>query len=317
MSYWKGKRVLVTGGAGFIGCHLVEALREQSCTDIFVVRSREYDLVVEEQVSRLFSATRPQVVFHLAGLVGSIVSNKEQPADFFYQNLMMGTLVMHYASVFGVEKLVATMSGAGYPANATIPFRETSLWDGLPQPETAPYSLAKRLLHVQGEAYFRQHDLVSIVTIPGNAYGPFDNFDLRDGRVIAALIRKFVEADDRGEGAVVIWGTGRATRDFVYVRDLADGILRAAERYDQAELVNISSGIETSIRDVVDILQAAVGYTGKVIWDATRPEGQSRRVFDITKARQELCFEPTVCIEDGLRRTVAWFKAHRVAPHLS
>ncbi len=313
MADWRGKRVVVTGGAGFIGRHVIEALEAHGCTDVVVVRSREYDLVREDEVVRLLEATRPQVVIHLAGLIGGIASNAERPADYFYQNLLMGTFVMHHAWAFGVEKCVATMAGAGYPCDAPTPFKESSLWDGLPQAETAPYSIAKRLLHIQADAYYRQHGLASVVIIPGNAYGPYDSFDLHKGRVIAALVRKFVEAVESGISQIVVWGTGRATRDFIYGGDLAEGILKAAECYGRAELVNISSGTETSVREVVDCLREITGYSGEVIWDASRPEGQPRRVFDITKARQDLGFEPQVGIAEGLRRTVAWFRTHREA----
>jgi GDP-L-fucose synthase len=313
MSFWVDKRVVVTGGAGFIGRHVVRALERQRCRSVFVVRSRDYDLMAEQQVVRLFEDTRPDVVVHLAGLVGSIVSNTQRPAEFFYRNLVMGTYVLHYAWIFGVRKCVATMSGAGYPADAPVPFDETSLWDGLPQPETAPYSLSKRLLHIQADAYFRQYGFVCVVVIPGNAYGPFDNFDMTDGRVVAALARKFVDAADSGARTLTLWGTGRATRDFIYGEDLARGILLAGEKYERAELLNISSGQETSIKRVAEVLNEETGFSGEIIWDATRPDGQLRRWFDISKARADLGFEPQVEIEEGLHRTVAWFKQHKAA----
>lgn len=317
MGYWRAKRVMVTGGGGFIGRHVVAALQNRGCLDVAVVRSREYDLTRETDVIRAFQDIRPQIVIHLAGRVGSIVSNRDRPAEFFYQNLMMGTFVLHYAHVFGAEKCVATMSGAGYPVHAPVPFKETALWDGLPQPETAPYSLAKRVLHIQAEAYFQQYGFVSIVAIPGNAYGPFDNFDLTEGRVIAALVRKFVEAAEERQPKVLLWGTGEATRDFIYGEDLAHGLLLAAERYDHPVLINISSGAETRIRDVAEILREVTGFRGQVIWDTSRPDGQVRRWFDISKARHDLGFEPRFAIDDGLRRTVAWFRQQQAAARLS
>lgn len=313
MSFWVDKRVVVTGGAGFIGRHVVRALERQRCRSVFVVRRRDYDLTAEQQVVRLFEDTRPDVVIHLAGLVGSIVSNTQRPAEFFYHNLMIGTLVLHYAWVFGARKCIATMSGAGYPTDALVPFDETSLWDGLPQPETAPYSLAKRLLHIQADAYFRQYGFVCVVIIPGNAYGPFDNFDMTDGRVVAALTRKFVDAADSGARSLTLWGTGQATRDFIYGEDLARGILLAGEKYERAELVNISSGQETSIKRVAEVLTEVTGFSGEIIWDTTQPDGQLRRWFDISKARADLGFEPQVAIEEGLHRTVVWFKQHKTA----
>jgi GDP-L-fucose synthase len=286
-------------------------LEAQGCTNVIVVRRRDYNLVREKDVARLFRDTHPNVVIHLAGLVGNIVSNNERPADFFYQNLIMGTLVVHYAWKFGVEKCVCTMSGAGYPANAPVPLKETSLWEGLPQPETAPYSLAKRMLHVQSDAYFRQFGFGCVVVIPGNAYGPYDNFELGDARVAGALVRRFVDAVDMGAEKVAVWGTGSATRDFIYAADLARGILLAAETYDRAELVNISSGLETSIAEVVRIIKDAARYRGQVIWDATQPDGQQRRWFDITKARCELGFQSTIGIDEGLYQTIAWYRRRR------
>lgn len=330
MSYWTDKRVVVTGGAGFLGRHVVEKLRDAGCPHIFVVRSRDYDLTKEESVARLFSdleagkhgwpaavGPRPvDVVIHLAGLVGGIGANKARPADFFYQNLMMGVLTLHYAWKAGARKFVAAGAGCGYPEHAPMPLKEESFWDGFPQPESAPYSLAKRLLHIQSIAYWQQYHFPAIITIPGNIYGPYDNFDLQQAHVIPALVRKFVEATDRpssGEPqpAVVVWGTGRPTRDFVYAGDVAAGLLRAAEIYDQPALVNLSSGTETSIREVVEILADITGFTGQIVWDTDRPEGQARRVFDVSKARRELGFECRTSLREGLTQTVQWYRTHR------
>lgn len=330
MSYWTDKRVLVTGGAGFLGSHVVERLREAGCQRIFVVRSRDYDLTREEAVSRLFrdleggthgwssTATQPAVdiVIHLAGLVGGIGANKARPADFFYQNLMMGVLVVHYAWKHGVQKLVAAGAGCGYPEFGPLPLTETSFWDGLPQQESAPYSLAKRMLQVQSQAYWRQHGFVAVVTVPGNIYGPYDNFDLENAHVVPALVRKFVEAvdDSPGEGGsrgVVVWGSGKPTRDFVYAGDVAEGILRAAEVYERSELVNLASGRETSIREVVDALIDITGFKGEVAWDRSRPDGQSRRAFDVTKAKGDLGFEARTSLREGLQRTVQWYRANQ------
>lgn len=332
MSYWTDKRVVITGGSGFLGSHVVEKLREAGCRHIFVVRSRDYDLTREEAVARLFSdleagkdgwpsAIGPgpsavDVVIHLAGLVGGIGSNQARPADFFYQNLMMGVLTMHYAWRAGVEKFVAAGAGCGYPEHAPIPLKEESFWDGFPQQESAPYSLAKRMLHIQSIAYWRQHRFPAIITIPGNIYGPYDNFDLEHAHVIPALVRKFVEATDPpslsgSRPTVIIWGTGRPTRDFVYAGDVAAGLLRAAETYDRPELVNLSSGTETSIRDVVETLADITGFTGEVVWDVSRPDGQARRMFDVSKAKRELGFECGTSLREGLSRTVEWYRTHR------
>jgi GDP-L-fucose synthase len=333
MGYWSDKRVVVTGGTGFLGSHVLEKLREAGCQHIFAVRSRDYDLSDQAAVARLFADLTDgvhgwpgsrgphgaaDVVIHLAGLVGGIGANKARPADFFYQNLMMGTLTIHYAWAFGVGKAVVAGAGCGYPEHAPMPLREESFWEGYPQQESAPYSLAKRMLHAQSLAYWQQHSFPTIVTVPGNIYGPYDNFDLESAHVIPALVRKFVDAaDGRGpagtaaSSTVSVWGTGSSTRDFVYAGDVADGILRAGEAYNAAELVNLSSGVETRIRDVVQTLVELTGFQGQVVWDTSRPDGQARRVFDVSKARRDLGFEPRTSLRLGLERTVAWYRAHR------
>ena len=311
MSHWAKKRVLVTGGAGFIGRNLVEALRAAGCRNLTVARSADYDLTRENEVVRLLEDSRPEVVFHLAGYVGGILANKERPADFFYRNLMMGTLLIHHASRLRVEKLVAAGAGCGYPEHAPVPLREESFWDGYPQKESAAYSLAKRMLIVQAEAYYRQYGFVSVVGVPGNVYGPHDNFDLYQAHVIPALVRKFVEAVEDGAGELVVWGSGRPARDFVYVGDVARGLLLAGELCSEPRLVNLSSGVDTSVREVADALTALTGFRGRVVWDSSKPDGQLRRVFDISRARRELGYESQVDLKEGLRRTVEWYRAHR------
>ncbi len=311
MSYWKNKRVMVTGGQGFLGSHVVEKLRLAGCTQVCVVEHRDFDLSKADQVQRLFQEQRVDVLLHMAGLVGGIAANKARPADFFYQNLMMNTLTLHHAWQAGVSKVVAAGAGCGYPEHAPLPLRETSFWNGFPQAESAPYSLAKRMLHVQSIAYWAQHRLPVVVTIPGNIYGPYDNFDLENAHVVPALIRKFVEAGDLGLDRLVVWGSGAPTRDFVFAGDVAEGILRAAEMYDRSELVNLASGQETSIRGVVDALKEISGFRGEVVWDATRPDGQSRRVFDISRARADLGWEPRTSLPAGLATTLRWYREHR------
>ena len=325
MNYWSGKRVVVTGGAGFLGSHMVEKLREAGCQHVFVVRSQDYDLTKEEAVARLFSdleigkygwpatvggrRSAVDIVIHLAGLVGGIGSNKARPADFFYRNIMMGVLTMHYAWKAGAEKFVAAGAGCGYPEHAPLPLQEDSFWNGFPQEESAPYSLAKRMLHIQSIAYWRQYAFPAIITIPGNIYGPYDNFDLEHAHVIPALVRKFVEAADRRK--VEVWGTGKPTRDYVYAGDVASGLLRAVETYDRSELVNLSSGTETSIGEVVESLTDITGFNGEIVWDTSRPDGQARRLFDVSKAKRELGFECRTTLKEGLRRTVEWYRTHR------
>ena len=316
MSFWTGKRVLVTGGAGFLGSHVVSALRKRDCTDVIVVRHQEFDLTREDDVRRALTTSRPDVVFHLAGLVGGILPNKERPAEFFYTNLMAGTLMLHYSWKFGVSKFVAAGAGCGYPKDAPMPLKEESFWDGFPQQESAPYSLAKRLLHIQSVAYRQQYGFDSIVCVPGNLYGEHDNFTLLDAHCIPALVRKFVDAVECGYRTVEIWGTGVATRDFVYAGDVAEGMVTAGETYSQSEIINLSSGVETSIRDVADYLRAITGFDGEIVWNTSRPDGQPRRYFDISKARRELGFEPRVDIRSGLERTALWYRAHMNDPEL-
>lgn len=309
MSFWSNKKVVLTGGGGFLGSHVAEALTVAGCNEVFIVRSREFDLTSETEVIRLFAdrrASKVDIVIHLAGLVGGIGANKAKPADFFYRNLMMGTLMLHHSWLAGAKKFVAAGAGCGYPEHAPVPLRETTFWDGLPQVESAPYSLAKRLLQIQASAYWKQHGFPAIIGVPGNIYGPYDNFDLENAHVIPALVRKFVEGKD-----VVVWGSGKPTRDFVYAGDVARGLLLAGEKYDQAEVVNLSSGRDHSVREVVDILVEATGFQGSMTWDATRPDGQIRRLFDVSKARTDLGFHATTSLRDGLVKTVDWYRENR------
>ncbi|SRR5579883_894143 len=311
MSFWTGKRVLVTGGGGFLGRHVVEHLKHTECASIFIVRQREYDLTREEQVIRLYAENPADVVLHLAGHVGGIGANKARPADFFYRNLMMNTLTFHHAWKSGVQKLVAAAAGCGYPEHAPMPLKEESFWDGFPQEESAPYSLAKRMLHIQSLAYAKQHGFMAVSTIPGNIYGPYDNFDLENAHVVPALVRKFVEATEEQHERLIVWGSGQPTRDFVYAGDVAEGILRAAEVYDRPDIINLSAGQETRIADVVHVLAEITQFSGEILWDSSRPDGQSRRLFDVSKAKRELGWQARTSLREGLEKTVAWYRAHR------
>ncbi len=316
MNIWSEKRVLVTGGSGFLGQHLVKELGALHPKNLVVVGSKDYDLTLEDHVIRMFDQASPHIVFHLAGLVGGILANKDRPAEFLYKNLMMGTLVMHHAWKAGVEKYIGAGAGCGYPEFAPMPLKEKDLWEGSPQKESAPYSLAKRMLVVQAAAYHKQYDFTGIICIPGNIYGEFDNYNLHDSHVIPALVRKFIEAARDKKPTVEVWGSGKPTRDYIYAGDAAKGIVKAAEVYTGAHVLNLSSGIETSVREICKHLQQITGFKGEVVWNTDRPEGQMRRFFDVSKAKNELGFSATTPLDQGLKKTVDWYIANIDSPEL-
>ncbi len=311
MNYWQDKKVIVTGGGGFLGSHVVGQLRDMGCDNVFVVRSAEYDLVREDETIRLFDEHEPEIVFHLAGYVGGIGANRSYPADFFYQNLMMGVHVLHYAWKRGATKVVAASAGCGYPEHAPLPIKESDYWNGFPQVDSAPYSLAKRMLHVQSMAYWRQHEFPILVGMPGNIYGPHDNFDLEAAHVVPALVRKFVEAADDGKPVVDVWGRGNASRDFVYAGDVAQGLIRMAERFQEPVLLNLSRGQECTVKEVVQTLTEITGFQGEINWQVDKPEGQARRVFDMSKTKEMLGHVCETSLHEGLEQTVKWYRANR------
>ena len=307
------KKIVVTGGGGFVGAALMEGLRARGCSPeaAVAVRKAQYDLTREADVVRLYAEHRPQVVIHLAAVVGGIGANRANPGAFYYQNLVMGALLMEHARLSGVEKFVAIGTICAYPKFTPVPFKEDDLWSGYPEETNAPYGLAKKMLLVQAQAYRAQYGFNAVYLLPVNLYGPRDSFDPANSHVIPALIRKFVEAAEKGENEVEVWGTGRATREFLYVDDAAEGVLLAAERYDGSEPVNLGAGFEISIRELAELIAETVGYKGRLSWNASLPDGQPRRSLDTSRAEQSFGFRARTPFKDGLRRTVDWYRAHR------
>ena len=306
---------VVTGGSGFLGSHVVERL-EDAGHDVFVPRSRDYDLTSAADVARLFEVARPEVVVHLGALAGGIGANRAAPGRFWYANLLMGAHVIEQSRISGVEKLVLLGTICSYPKFAPIPFREDDLWNGYPEETNAPYGVAKKAHLVGAQAYREQYGLNAIYLLPVNLYGPRDNFDLETSHVIPALIRKMLEAQERGAREVVLWGDGSPTREFLYVEDCADGIVLGALRYDRPEPVNLGTGEEISIRDLAELIAELTGYEGEIVWDTTKPNGQPRRKLDTSRAKELFGFEARTPFRDGIARTVAWYRDSRV-PHES
>ena len=310
MSFWASQRVVVTGGAGFLGQHLVEKLRDRHCREIIVPRRNEYDLRQQEAIGALLSNAKPDMIIHLAAVVGGIEANRQQPGQFFYDNAIMGLQLIEQARRFGVRKFVCTGTVCSYPKFTPVPFQEDSFWDGYPEETNAPYGLAKKMLLVQLQAYRQEYGYNGIYVVPVNLYGPRDNFDLETSHVIPALIRKCIEAKQRGEAAMTAWGSGAATREFLYVEDAAEGILLAAEHYDGAEPINLGAGEEISIRDLIGLIQNLTGFDGQVIWDTTRPDGQPRRCLNTDKAWKAFGFRARTPLKEGLRKTIEWYLVH-------
>jgi GDP-L-fucose synthase len=305
--FWQGRRVCVTGGAGFLGSFVTEGLRQRGA-DVFIPRIEDYDLVKPGDIHHMLADANPELIIHLAALAGGIGANRARPADFFYINLMMGVQLMHEAWKFGVGKFVAIGTICAYPKFTPLPFREENLWDGYPEETNAPYGLAKKMLLVQAQAYREQYGFNAVYLLPVNLYGPRDNFDLETSHVIPALIRKCLEAKERGDQQVVLWGDGSPTREFLYVEDAARGILLAAERFNSNEPVNLGSGMEISIKELANLIRRLTGFEGEFVWDTDKPNGQPRRALDVSRAEKFFGFRAQVPFEEGLHRTIEWYK---------
>ncbi|MBU1355267.1 MAG: GDP-L-fucose synthase [Candidatus Edwardsbacteria bacterium] len=307
MEWWDSKKVVVTGGNGFLGSFLVQKLRDIGCQNIFVPDIKDYDLVSFGAVKRLYRDAHPDIVIHLAAKVGGIGANREKPGEFFYDNLMMGTQLMEIGRQSGIEKFVALGTICCYPKFAPVPFKEDDVWNGYPEETNAPYGLAKKMLLVQSQAYRQQYGFNSIFLMPVNLYGPRDNFDPGSSHVIPALIKKIHDAQVAGQKEIIVWGTGKATREFLYVEDAAEGVLLASERYQKSDPVNLGAGFEISIKELVELIARLMKFDGSIIWDSTKPDGQPRRMLDTSLAEREFGFKATTNFEAGLQQTIEWY----------
>lgn len=307
MAFWGNKRVLVTGGAGFVGSYVIEKLEERGCKDIFIPRSRHYNLMGMEAVKRVYQDSNPDIVIHLAAKVGGIGANRANPGKFFYDNLMMGVQMMEVGRQWEIEKFVAIGTICAYPKCTRVPFKEDNLWNGYPEETNAPYGLAKKMLLVQAQAYRQQYGFNAIYLLPVNLYGTRDNFDPESSHVIPALIKKCFDAINNGDNHIMVWGTGKASREFLYVEDAAEAIILATEKYNKSDPVNIGAGFEIAISDLVELIAKLTGFKGKILWDKSKPDGQPRRCLDTSKAGKEFGFKAKVPLEEGLKKTIDWY----------
>lgn len=308
MSFFKDKTVVITGGAGFLGSFVVEKLKERECKNIIVPRSKDFDLRTKEAIIALLKESKPDIIIHLAAVVGGIGANRENPGKFFYDNMVMGIELMEQARLNDVEKFVALGTICAYPKFTPVPFKEDDLWNGYPEETNAPYGLAKKMMLVQSQAYRQQYGYNSIYLLPVNLYGPRDNFNPDSSHVIPALIKKCVDAINNGDKQIVVWGTGKASREFLYVEDCAEAIVLATEKYNKSDPVNIGAGFEITIKDLVGMIADLCGFKGEIVWDTTKPDGQPRRCLSTDKAQEEFGFVAKTDFKEGLRKTIEWYK---------
>jgi len=311
MGFWEGKKVLVTGGAGFLGGHLLKNLEQRGCKKIIAPTIEEYDLKKEENIIKLYKTARPDLIIHLAAVVGGIGANRKYPGSYFYDNLIMGVQLIEQARLFNIEKFVAIGTICAYPKLTTVPFKEDDIWNGYPEETNAPYGLAKKMLLVQAQAYRQQYGYNCIYLLPVNMYGPGDNFKTDTSHVIPALIKKCLDAKETKKGSISVWGTGKASREFIYVEDASEGILLASEKYSKPEPVNIGAGFEITIKELATLIARLTGYKGEITWDTSKPDGQPRRCLDTSRAKSEFGFASKVPFEDGLKETINWYLEER------
>lgn len=303
------KRITVTGGKGFLATHIIRKLKEdRNCQNVSIADMPEYDLIVLENIQRMFEEQKPEIIIHLAAVVGGIGANRKNPGKFFYDNAIIGIQLMHEAYLRGIEKFVALGTICCYPKFTQVPFKEEDLWEGYPEETNAPYGLAKKMILVQSQAYRQQYGFNSIFLMPVNLYGPGDNFDPKSSHVIPALIKKCVDAIKNGDDHIVVWGTGKASREFLYVEDAAEGIISSTERYDKSDPINLGAGFEIKIKDLVELIAKLTGFKGKILWDASKPDGQPRRMLNTAKAEKEFGFKAKTTFEEGLNRTIDWYR---------